>query len=164
MSLGPSGDLVMDVARAADPARARAAVSRLESAGATIPFASVMEQSALARLVHAQETSDGGLAFARTQHGVEGVVRGEGSGRNAGAFFETLMLQVLLQKVIPQSGATSFGEGVAGSSYKMLMAEHLAGQMVKGGGLGISAMIERSLMSRQDDIRQPAILGRLVDG
>lgn len=147
----PAGDLIMDVTRAARPEKARATIARLESAGgAQASFASVAEGLANARDVIGTGAGNVSAKAENTK---------ATSNRSAGFAFEAMMLQALIQNMMPQSTKTAFGAGVAGGAYKMLMAEQIAAQVAGAGGVGVAGLIDRRLAPR-DLPADPVLPGR----
>ena len=139
MSIAPPSDIVLDVAKAADPAQVKAAAAKLASlaGGSTtdIDFSSVLDarskpvltQPALPA-VHAAEISRG--------HAMRSA---PGSPYTK---FEAVVLQNFLQDVLPKS-SDLFGDAFSADAYRSMLAEQVAAQVAKSGRLGIAASIER---------------------
>jgi Rod binding domain-containing protein len=128
MSISPPSDIVMDVARAADPARYKQAVARLTTPGAAEPFPAVLEAAA---------SGDGGKA----------VVPKTAPGDKAAETyrqFEAMALANMLESSMTGSMGDFFGKGVAGDTWKSLLIEKIADQMAKAGGIGIATELARS--------------------
>lgn len=74
------------------------------------------------------------------------------------------MLQSLLQNLMPQQTTSVFGKGMAGSAYRMFMAEQFAKQMTNVGVLGIGTIVDRSIAARGGaDRTMPTVLGKSFD-
>jgi peptidoglycan hydrolase FlgJ len=125
MSISPPGDIVLDVARAADPQRALAAIRRLQqSAGGTgdADFAVALDKT---RSV----PSPAPTATPAPVHASE--ISGRGGGRGASSVdpykaLGGLVLQKAIEQMMPASSASTFGAGTAGAVWKSALAEHLA--------------------------------------
>ncbi len=142
MSISPPSDIVLDVARAAEPARYRQAAARLESGAATgEAFDTVLTaQSGLTQppgtavapprdLPTRSEASP-----AKPADDADEVYRG----------FEAMALATLIEAAMAGEGSDYFGKGVAGETWKSLLVEQIADQMAKNGGIGIATQLARS--------------------
>ncbi|BCG86086.1 flagellar protein FlgJ [Mesorhizobium sp. 113-3-9] len=125
MAISPPSDIVMDVARAAEPAdieAARAALTK-RAAGAAGTFsvetaASVDAGSILSRATaeHAAGT-DPAKKFKK---------------------FEAMVLQTFIQNMLPKDTEGVYGTGLAGDMWKSQLAERVADVMAERGGIGIA--------------------------
>lgn len=52
--------------------------------------------------------------------------------------FEAMVLQNFVQTMLPEDGDAVFGTGMAGDMWKSFLAQEIAGQMAKAGGIGIA--------------------------
>lgn len=122
MALSAAGDLVLDVVRAADPAAAEAARTRLASfaAGTRDATFSVAETPA--------PPSPAGQA---------------GATPDAFARFEAMVLQSFIQTMLPKDTESVYGGGMAGEMWQSLLAEQLGQTMARRGGIGIADRILR---------------------
>ena len=120
MAVSLPTDIIMDVARAADPDRVQAARDRLSSYASQAPAAT----SFAATL----DASPAGTARASAP---------------AGPFqqFEAFVLQSFLENMLPEDNEAVVGNGLAGGMWKSMMAEQLANQLAKAGGIGIADRI-----------------------
>lgn len=121
MAISPPSDIVLDVARAADPAgveAARAALAqRAAKTGAPAePFA------VASRHAPAATGNDG----ARTPT-PESFKR-----------FEAMVLQTFIQNMLPRDGESIYGKGIAGDMWKSQLAEKVADSIAERGGIGIA--------------------------
>ena len=55
-----------------------------------------------------------------------------------------MALATMIEAAMPDEAASYFGEGTAGSVWKSMLAEQIAEQMAKAGGIGIAAQLARS--------------------
>lgn len=121
MSIRPPSDLVLDVVRAADPARAAAATERLtraEAAGGAPTFDAAMR------------------AATQTPATAANAKVGQG--------LEELLTRQLLQDALPKNAAAVYGAGTAGEIWRGFFAEHLAHALANSGRVGLSARIVKT--------------------
>lgn len=136
MAISPPGDLVLDVVRAADPARVREA------------HRSLLEKSAAG----AQTAFD--LAAGRPV-GADVRVSDAGSVPQSYRDFEAMVLQTFIQSMLPTDATNTFGEGTAGDMWKGMMAEQLGRVLADGGGVGIARQLAEDAQ-RAEATAQPA--------
>jgi peptidoglycan hydrolase FlgJ len=115
-----STDIIMDVARAADPDKVSAARERLAAMAAG--SADATQFASAADIPAARRADPGG--------------RGETFER-----FEAFVLQSFVEHMLPKEVESVYGGGFAGDMWKSMMAEQLANQMAKAGGIGIADRI-----------------------
>ncbi|WP_299938010.1 rod-binding protein [uncultured Nitratireductor sp.] len=121
MAISPPGDIVLNVARAADPAKAAAAKERLQAkSGATASFQAVFD----ARPVGAIRTD------ASAPSDVEKK-------------FEAMVLQNFMQSLLPEETSSVYGEGLAGEMWRSMLAQQLSESLAEQGGLGIARNVLR---------------------
>ncbi|MGN6143244.1 MAG: rod-binding protein, partial [Mesorhizobium sp.] len=116
MAISPPSDIVLDVARAAEPQdieAARAALTK-RAGGAAAAF-SVDAASA------PRPAGDQATAPARNYQR-----------------FEAMVLQTFIQNMLPKDAEGVYGKGLAGDMWKSQLAEHLADVMADRGGIGIA--------------------------
>jgi len=125
-------DIIMDVARAADPERVQAARDRLSAFASQGPAST----NFAARLNAPQSVAARGAD-------------------PAGPFqqFEAFVLQSFIENMLPDENESVYGNGLAGDMWKSMMAEQLASQMAKAGGIGIADRILTDYYARgQGDV------------
>lgn len=125
LAISATGDLVLDVVRAADPAAAEAARAKLASFAAKakgIDFAAAAGETATAPETAKETTRATPEAFVR---------------------FEAMVLQSFIQNMLPSDADSVYGGGVAGQMWQSLMAEKLGETIAKRGGIGIADRILR---------------------
>ncbi|MBP1178187.1 rod-binding protein [Methylobacterium sp. PvR107] len=140
MSVQPPSDIVLDVARAADPTRYQAAVTKLTQA-ASGDFAAALGTASSLRTgvpVAPQPSADAVLTRFRTAATLP-APRAKGSPAQQ---FEAFVLQTFVESMLPQEASAVFGKGNAGSIWKSMLAEQLGAQLAKSGGIGIARMID----------------------
>lgn len=140
MSVQPPSDIVLDVARAADPARYQAAVTKLTQAAPGTFADALGAASASGAGVPAapQANIDSVLTRFRTAATLP-PPRPKGSPPQE---FEAFVLQTFIESMLPQNATAVFGKGNAGSIWKSMMAEQIGAQIAKAGGIGIARMLE----------------------
>ena len=133
MSISVTTDIILDVARAADPQRLKAAIRKLENAGgetAGAEFAALLAQpdakgaqsTPQGRSTHTPSASHPAASKARTQIEADPT---EAAYRALGG----VLLQKTFETAMPDKTASVFGKGVAGSTWKSLLTQHLAESM-----------------------------------
>jgi len=129
MSIRPPSDLVLDVVRAADPARAAAATARLARA----------EAQAAPATKAAFETALRVAAPSRA-----GSAAGADKSAAVGKGLEEMLMRQLLQDALPKKAAAVYGAGTAGDVWRSLFAEQLAHAMASAGRVGLSARLVKT--------------------
>jgi Rod binding domain-containing protein len=68
------------------------------------------------------------------------------AGKSAEAFrqFESFVLQSFIETMLPKNAESVFGKGTAGGIWKSMLAEKLADQISRNGGVGIAQRIAAS--------------------
>lgn len=139
MSINPPSDIVLDVARAADPARSVAATERLAQMAAGSASADANFSSVLSEL----RTLPGEAASLRSQLEL-GSVHAPGKSEpldpqtKAYRGVEALVLRNLVENMLPSS-EEFFGEGTAGMIWRSMMADQLGDDLAKKVHLGIGS-------------------------
>lgn len=159
MAINPPSDIVNDVARAVDPAKYQAATKRLSdiaSSAGTADFGEIYQATA-ARPMGASSAD---------AYGMRMVFRNDaalsGGDKTKGAYqqFESFVLQTFIESMLPKDAEATFGKGTAGSIWKSMMAEQIANQIAKAGGIGIAktvALAHPSAAAKPDEkITPPA--------
>jgi Rod binding domain-containing protein len=72
--------------------------------------------------------------------GVSPAKTGTAATKQAEAFrqFESFILQTFIETMLPKNAESVFGKGTAGGIWKSMMAEKLADQISRSGGIGIA--------------------------
>jgi peptidoglycan hydrolase FlgJ len=136
VSVQPPSDIVLDVARAADPGRYQAAVTKLTQ-GSPGTFADALGNAAGVPAA-TQPSPDTILTRFRTAATLPSP-RAKGTPAQQ---FEAFVLQTFVESMLPQGAAAVFGKGNAGSIWRSMLAEQLGAQLAKAGGIGIARMID----------------------
>ncbi len=135
MSITPPSDIVMDVARAADPARYQEAAAKLSQPGDPAAFASAADAAA--------REAGLGTHLPLDVHGALTGLKND-TARSASADpyrkFEGQVLQQFVEAMLPKA-ETVFGKGNAGGIWKSMLSEQIGQQIAKSGGIGIAKML-----------------------
>ena len=140
MTVKPISDIVLDVARAADPARVSAAVRNLD--------ANVADFSSTLSAADASQFTAAGLKFGSSAPSVlttAGLINRSNSAATptAASFhkLEAFFLQTVLQDIMPSNADSVFGTGTAGGAWRSMLAEQVANKIADSGTLGIAARL-----------------------
>lgn len=118
MAISPPSDIVLDVARAANPADIQQARAQLmQRTGASEAQFSASNAPTLSRTAGASGPDTTSENF---KH------------------FEAMVLQTFIQNMLPKDAEGVYGKGLAGDMWKSQLAEHLAGVVADNGGIGIA--------------------------
>ena len=147
MAISPPSDIVLDVARAADPAGVEAArtalAGRAGQVAANAEAFSVRETGA---------TASAGALDARTAT-PESYKR-----------FEAMVLQTFIQNMLPKDAGAVYGKGMAGDMWKSLLAEKVADSLAERGGIGIADRVLGKHYTAADKPEAPGNLPRATEG
>lgn len=135
MAIATSGDLILDVVRAADPASAEAARAKLAA------FAGKAEAAQFS--VAARTPGSAPASNAPAGNAPDSLPGTRRATPEAFAKFEAMVLQTFIQSMLPQDNEAVYGEGMAGEMWQALLAEQLGAAMAKRGGIGIADHILR---------------------
>lgn len=151
MSVHLPSDIVLDVARAANPVRYQAAVNKL-SAAAAGTFSQTFE-AAQASASPARPTStdvDSILTRFRSSETLVAPKHGDPA-----QDFEAFVLQSFIESMLPKNAASVFGKGNTGDIWKSMLAGQIGAQIAKAGGVGIARTLARSLDADAAAQRRP---------
>jgi hypothetical protein len=131
VAINPPSDIVLDVLKAADPARLAQAQQRLSALragriGAAEDFAGWVEAA----------RTDSQAADARSRLAPAGAVPDKTARRQVE--FEAMVLNSFVGEIIPKSNDRVFGTGFAGEMWRSVLADQIAHQIAKSGSLGIA--------------------------
>ncbi len=135
MSINPASDIVLDVAKAADPVKFRVAAEKLSEGNSTIRISMNDFDQTLARVNAMQEVSRNSYAADGRGH-FEILPRG-GSQMKAYKGLEQLVLKNLVETMLPKDSGVLYGNGTAGDIWRSFLADQLATQVGKSIDLGV---------------------------
>ena len=145
MAISPPSDLLLDVARAADPAKVREATAKLARLAAD-PAAS---NEGFGKALAAAKADGAAPSPARASTpallpGTAGSLRAAAHPKtDAYKKFEAVLLQTFVESMLPKDDE-SFGDAASAGIYRSMMAEQLATQIANAGGIGIAKAIEKA--------------------
>jgi peptidoglycan hydrolase FlgJ len=150
MSISPPSDIILDVARAADPGKMLAATERLvQLAGDRGP-----DSSAFASLVDGMRKGRGpdrpfdpATAMVNLQNRQAlangGGLRSTLSPMTPHQQFEAFVLRSFVETMLPKDAEAVFGSGTAGDVWKGMLAEKIGDELARSGGIGIAEQLAR---------------------
>jgi peptidoglycan hydrolase FlgJ len=150
MSIFPANDLVVDVARAADPQRVNAAVQRLADFGnMRAPSIAGLDKSFDATASALRSAPQKFASIAPPSRTTKSTANNEpiaaSAATDAARKFEAFILQSFMETLLPKEGHGAYGEGTGSGVWRSMMAEQLGTQLAKAGGIGIGKMLDRDL-------------------
>jgi flagellar protein FlgJ len=151
MSIFPAVDLVTGVAEAADPQKRSAAVARLGelSGGRLRPGDTFAELIGASRPAAQSERRAVSGPRAAVPTIPSSVSAGKApSATDAAEKFEAFVIQSCLETILPDTQNGLFGHGAAGNAWRSLLAEEIAAQIAKAGGVGLKKMLVHDLDQR----------------
>jgi hypothetical protein len=140
VSIKPPTDIVLDVAKAADPAKALAAADRLVRMGSTGRASEIGFSDVLKQMPNSPETELANVRGQMTQAGKEAAKISSASNPQAKAYkaLEALVLQNLVETMLPKDSEGLFGQGMAGEVWRSMLAERLGTQLSTSIDLGLA--------------------------
>lgn len=139
MSITPPSDIVMDVARAADPARYQEAAAKLSQPGDPAAFAAATAEAArdAGYGLHMPIDARGALTSLKNETTLQGAA-------DPYRKFEGQVLAQFIETMLPDKSESVYGKGNTGSLWKSMLAEQVGQQIAKSGGIGIARMLENA--------------------
>lgn len=131
MSINPPLDIVLDVARAADPTRYRQAVERLTRAAPA-------DAAAFEGMLDPATTASAPASPAVAPQSAVSSRPLPSDAAKAFRGFEAMALTTFVEAAFPGNASAAFGSGLAGGVWKSMLAEQIATQMARSGGIGIA--------------------------
>lgn len=139
MSISPPSDIVMDVARAADPARYQEAAAKLSQPGDPAAFATAAAEAArdVGYSLHMPIDARGALTSMKNDTSLKGSA-------DPYRKFEGQVLAQFIETMLPDKSEAVYGKGNTGNLWKSMLAEQVGQQIAKSGGIGIARMLENA--------------------
>ena len=139
MSITPPSDIVMDVARAADPARYQEAAAKLSQPGDPAAFATAAAEAAreVGYSLHMPLDASGALTSLKNDTSLKGT-------SDPYRKFEGQVLAQFIETMLPDKSESVYGKGNTGNLWKSMLAEQVGQQIAKSGGIGIARMLENA--------------------
>ena len=137
MAIDPPSDVVLEVAKAADPERAAAATRRLNALAAADvgDFSATLAQTARSAAPDAAPAA--AMADARSRLADAAAAAGDRAAK-AQVDFEATILNGFVSEMLPKDDAAVFGQGLAGEMWRSMLADQVARQIAKSGALGLA--------------------------
>jgi peptidoglycan hydrolase FlgJ len=139
MAIKPSSDIVLEVLKAADPARAQAATQRLSALGGVDgadDFARVLDATAQPPPGGAETAAN--AADMRDRLASLSPDAANDKAARTQVEFEASILKTFVDAILPKDETSVYGEGTAGDIWKSMLADQIARQIAKSGAFGIS--------------------------
>ena len=135
VSINPVSDIVLDVARSADPFKSRMAAEKLSRGDVNRQAPSGDFSHLLANTLTMPQISGKSLGG----HGTESSnIKPQNSRTKAYKGLEQLVLKNLLENMLPKKYRTFFGTGTAGDIWRSFLADQLATQVGQTVNLGLN--------------------------
>jgi peptidoglycan hydrolase FlgJ len=153
-------DVVLGVANAADPQKMRAAVARLQNAGAAAraDFQTLVTQSAAAAPKAGASTATAPPASVPSP----GVSRHDDGKLGTFGKLEAFVLQTYVQSMFPKEASSFFGKGTAGAIWKSMLAEQLANQLAQSGQIGLAKHFAAAHVGAGSHAASSAVTAKLL--
>jgi hypothetical protein len=128
MAILPTSDLILDVARAADPQKALAATRALTAAsgGDGAGFTTTLAGFSPSLTRYGYKNPSPSLGAAETP------------AHKAAVGLESVLLKNFVDQMLPKDVVAVFGEGVAGDVWKSMLSEKIANEVAKSGALKLA--------------------------
>jgi len=157
MAIDPPSDIVLEVARAADPERAAAVARRLTKLAAPggdpgADFAAALGQTtpatSAARATVAGAVGQTSPATSATSAAVAGapdmrarlmnIAHAQSDkAKQAQVQFEAVLLNSFVGEMLPKDAPAAYGQGLAGEMWRSMLADQLSRKIASSGSLGI---------------------------
>jgi len=142
MAIKPASDIVLEVLKAADPARAQAATQRLVALGAGEADAAGDFNKALDAAAQPAVGDPEIAPYAGGMRDRLASMSPEAASEQKAARvqieFEASMLKTFVDAILPKDQTDVYGQGEAGDIWKSMLADQIAKQIAKSGAFGIS--------------------------
>ena len=136
MAIDASSDIVLEVAKAADPTRAAAVAQRLIALSGGAADDAVGFADTLAATAPSVASGPSG-ADARARFSAAAEAADEKAAK-VKTGFEAVMLNSFVSEMLPKETSSVFGQGLAGDMWKSMLADQVSRQMAKTDTLGIA--------------------------
>ena len=139
MAIQPPSDIVLDVARAADPERAAAVARRLTnlaaaSGDAGADFAASLDQASPAT---SAASAPSAAAFDMRARLANVDQAESGKAKQAQVQFEAVLLNSFVGEMLPKDAPEAYGQGLAGEMWRSMLADQISRKIASSGTLGI---------------------------
>jgi hypothetical protein len=144
MTTFPGVDMIVDVARAANPQKRDMAMQRLSQMAAENATAREAFAGALAGAAKARPTqSNGPNALAPVASAAfRASAPAPGPASKAAEKFEALILQTFVEEILPRAEHGFYGDAASAGVWRSMSAEHISASIATAGGLGLRKVLE----------------------
>jgi len=149
MAIAPPSDIVLDVLNNADPSRLEVAQAQLK-AGQSVAEAKRLASTDAS--FEALTTSPASDAY-KLKHRLDGVEKKEVP--ETYRKFEAMVLQNFIKSMLPESDEI-YGKGASGEIWKGMMAEKIADEIARDGGIGIADRLVDHGTTKVKDLKEKA--------
>lgn len=160
MAVDFPSDLIADVARAADGNAVEQARARL--AGVAEAKADKVAAGAFAEAMDETDGAFGALAPDASPSASPSRAVAMKTDNEALQRFEAMMLQQMIQQMMPKEAGAVYGDGFAGDMWRSLQAEKLGEAFAERGGLGIAETVGSRLAVDGSDLRASTANGSAI--
>jgi flagellar protein FlgJ len=147
MAISPPSDILLDVARAADPTKVQAATARLarlaaDPAATNEGFSKAMAAARSEAKAQTASTNVSVAALATGTPAARALPAQVGTKPKTDVYqkFEAVLLQSFVESMLPKDEEL-FGDKNSAGVYRSMMAEQFATQISKAGGIGIAKAV-----------------------
>lgn len=149
MAISPPSDIVLDVLNNADPSKLEVAQTRLKSGYAVAEAKRLANTDASFDATLRTDT----VADSRNlKHRLDGVEKKEVP--ETYRKFEAMVLQNFIKTMLPDSDEV-YGKGASGEIWKGMMAEEIANEIAREGGIGIAdRLLENGSTKLKDKVEK----------
>jgi hypothetical protein len=139
-------DIILGVARAADSVKQREVASRLERMSGAAPgttAASASTSDATPESLWSAEVRRAATDAAKSAPHVVRATPASGTDKASEVHvqFEALLLQNMVEAMMPEDSEALMGTGLAGKMWKSMLAEKIAAEIARTGTVGIAKQI-----------------------
>jgi hypothetical protein len=144
MSIRPPTDIILDVARAADPQRLAAATNRLQTFALqkADPTGFTQVAEGVERGKARQPGAGPDMTLARlADTAAHRRAQEKASPHAPYRQFEAVVLRSFVESMMPSRSEVAFGKGTAGQIWKGMLADELGSSIARAGGIGIAKQV-----------------------
>jgi hypothetical protein len=135
MTISPASDIILDVARAADPQKAQATTRALAEGSTAADVSNGFSQA----LDGVSATASG--LYSYRNPGASSQIASATTAQKATVGLESVLLKSFIDQMLPKDAAEVFGGGVAGDVWKSMLSEKIADEVAKSGALKIGSRL-----------------------
>jgi flagellar protein FlgJ len=152
MAISPPSDIVLDVLNNADPSRLEVAQAQLKTG---------REVSEARRLASTDASFASAFKNVDDSHNIKHRLDGAQKKDVPETYrkFEAMVLQNFIKTMLPESDQI-YGKGASGEIWKGMMAEKIAEEVAKGGGVGIAESLMEKDQTRIKDKQETSDANR----